>query len=100
MKIMATTMTQTELDAFYEKLAEFTEHGTEAQTREYIEYHFPRLPEKVRHEVVFNALSDAVNEAVQGEDALIQTLEEGLTAGEELLKLKKQVLKEEKSENS
>jgi len=97
---MATLMNKEELEAFYGKLAELTERGTEGEVREYVNYHYPRLPEDVRNEILFNTLHDAIKDEIRTEAAILKTQEEGLAAADKLEKLKIDLEKGEKSENA
>jgi len=100
---MVTTMTQEELTAFYAKLAELVEKSTEKEVREYIHHYYPRLPDNVREEILFNTFLDAVNEQGRGETLIEQVQKEGLEAADELEELKadleEEIKKEEAKEN-
>lgn len=49
---MALRMTDVELDAFREALANITERGTEAEVKAHIDAFFPRLPEAMQNEIL------------------------------------------------
>lgn len=87
-------MNKEELEAFYEKLAELTENGTGHEVREYIEYHYTRLPEDVRKELLFNTLLSAVHEEAREQAALTEMQEKGLAAADTLEDMKAQIGKE------
>ena len=91
-------MTQEELEAFYEKLSSLTENGTEGEVREYVNYHYPRLPENVRQELLFHTLVDAVDKTAREDAAVEQIQEEGLAAIEKLEQLKSEIEKDKLTE--
>ena len=88
-------MTQEELEAFYDKLSALNASGTEGEVREYVSYHYPRLPENVRQELLFHTLVDAVNQTAREDAAIGQIQKEGLAAIEKLEELRREVEKED-----
>ncbi|MBI2610851.1 hypothetical protein HYW60_02870 [Candidatus Kaiserbacteria bacterium] len=90
-------MNKEELGAFYDKLAELTEHGTEGDVRTYVDHYYPRLPETVRNEILFGALADAVHDLAREEAAVEQVIEEGLSAAEALQQAKEQIQRSQKN---
>ncbi len=49
---MALRMTDVELDAFREALANITARGTEAELKAHIDAYFPRLPEAMQSDII------------------------------------------------
>lgn len=97
---MVTTMTQEELTAFYAKLAELVEQSTEQEVREYINHYYPRLPDNVREEILFNTFLDAVDEQRKGEVFIEQIQKEGLEAVDALEELKADIEEEIQKEEA
>lgn len=91
---MVMTMTKEELDTFYDKLADLTSHGTEEDVRAYINDQYPRLPEDVRNEILFNTLLTSVQDEVREGRAVDQLQEEGLAAAEALEQAKAEIEQE------
>ena len=93
-RVMSMTMTKEELGTFYDKLAELTEHGTEADMRAYINDQYPRLPEAVRDEILFSTLLSSVQDELVEGPALSRVRQEGLAAAKQLEELKAEIEKE------
>jgi len=91
-------MSQEELSAFYDKLAEITERGTEEELRIYVDHYYPRLPENARKEILFNSLLSAVRQEAREEAAIREIQEKGLLAMEALEEMKKELNRAEKEE--
>lgn len=89
-------MTQEELDAFTAKLAELTEHGTEEEVREYVSYHYPRLPEDMRNDMLFDTMLGAIKDEVREAPVIADLQEKGITAAEVLEQMRESVEREAK----
>ncbi len=89
-------MTKEELAAFYDKLTELTEHGTEESVRAYVNDQYPRLPENVRNEILFNTLLTSAQDELQEGRVIDKIQEEGLAAAEALEQVKVEIQQESK----
>lgn len=87
-------MTKEELVAFYEKLSALTDSGTEGDVRAYINQEYPRLPEDVRNELLFNTLLTSVKDEAREEASIADIQQKGLAAAESLENTKVQIEKE------
>jgi hypothetical protein len=57
---MALRMTDVELEAFRESLANITARGSEAEVRAHIDAFFPRLPEAMQNEILAGLFLDSL----------------------------------------